>query len=166
MRFRTSATIAFEVLTRAARVNMTFVPYAGDAPAVNALLGGHVTSVFYTYPAVAAQVNAGKLRVLATASRARIKPLPDVPTIAESGYKNIEIDLWYGLFAPAKTPKERLAQLTGRFTAALQPPEIKSKLADLDHEPVGMCGSDFGALVRKEYDEYGRVVREVNIKAE
>ncbi len=158
--------VAFEMLMRASGVNMTFVPYPGDAPAVNALLGGHVTSVFYTYPAVAAQVNAGKLRVLATASRARIEPLLEVPTIAESGYEDIAIDVWYGLFAPAKTPKERLAQLTGRLTAALRAPEIKSKLADLNHEPVGMCGSDFGVLVRKEFDEYGRVIRAVSIKAE
>jgi tripartite-type tricarboxylate transporter receptor subunit TctC len=158
--------IAVEMLMRAAGVKMTFVPYPSDAPAVNALLGGHVTSVFYSYPAVAAQVNAGKLRVLATASRARIKPLPDVPTIAESGYKDIEVVSWYALFAPAKTPKERLAQLTGRFTAALQAPEIKSRLADLDHELVGICGSDFAAQVRKEYDRYGRVIREANIKAE
>jgi tripartite-type tricarboxylate transporter receptor subunit TctC len=158
--------IAFEMLTRAAGVNITFVPYAGDAPAVNALLGGHVTSVLYSYPAVAAQVNAGKLRVVATASRTRIEPLPEVPTIAESGYKDIEVDAWFGLFAPAKTPKERLAQLTGQFTAALQSPEIKSKLGDLDHVLVGMCGSDFGALVRKEFDEYGRVIRAANIKAE
>jgi tripartite-type tricarboxylate transporter receptor subunit TctC len=147
--------IAVEMLTRAAGVKMTFVPYPSDAPAVNALLGGHVTSVFYSYPAVAAQVNAGKLRVLAT-----------VPTIAESGYKDIEVVSWYALFAPAKTPKERLAQLTGRFTAALQAPEIKSRLADLDHERVGICGSDFAAQVRKEYDRYGRVIREANIKAE
>jgi tripartite-type tricarboxylate transporter receptor subunit TctC len=100
------------------------------------------------------------------ASRARIEPLPEVPTIAESGYKDIEIDVWYGLFAPAQTPKERLAHLTGWFTAALQSPEIKSKLANVNHEPVGMCGSDFGVLVRKEYDEYGRVIRAANIKAE
>jgi tripartite-type tricarboxylate transporter receptor subunit TctC len=157
--------IAFEMLTHAAGVNMTFVPYQGDAPAINALLGGHVTSVFYAYPAVVAQVNAGKLRVLAVASRTRIEPLPGVPTIAESGYKDIEVDIWFGLFAPAKTPKERLAQLIGRFTAALQAPEIKSRLADLDHEPVGVCGSDFAAVVRKEYDKYGRVIREANINA-
>jgi tripartite-type tricarboxylate transporter receptor subunit TctC len=158
--------IAFEMLTHAASVNMTFVPYAGDAPAVNALLGGHVTSVFYSSPAVAAQVNAGKLRVLAVASWTRIGPLPEVPTIAESGYKDIEVDAWFGLFAPARTPKEKLAQLIGRFMAALQAPEIKSRLADLDHEPVGMCGSDFAALLRKEYDKYGRVIREANIKAQ
>ena len=103
--------IAFEMLKRAASVNITFVPYPGDAPAVSALLGEHVTSVLYGYAAVAAQVNAGKLRVLAIASQDRIKPLPEAPTIAESGYEQIDADTWFGLFAPARTPKERLAQL-------------------------------------------------------
>jgi len=161
--------LAFVMLTRAAGVNMTFVPYPGDAPGINALLGGHVTSVFYSYPAVAAHVNAGKLRPLATASRTRIEPLPDVPTIAESGYKDFESDSWYswyGLFAPAKTPKERLAQIAGWFTAALHASEIKPKLAVQGHDPVGMCGADFGALVRKQYDEYGRLIREAKIKSE
>jgi len=158
--------IAFVMLTRAAGVKMVLVPYPGDAPAVNALLGGHVTSLLYPYPAVAAQVNAGTVRVLATASRARIDPLPDVPTIAESGYKDFEVDIWYGLMAPARTPKETLVQIAGWFAAALQAPEIKVKLAVLEHDPVGKCGADFGALIRKEYDEYGRVIREANIKAE
>jgi tripartite-type tricarboxylate transporter receptor subunit TctC len=158
--------IAFEMLKRAASVNMTFVPYPGDAPAVNALLGEHVTSVLFTYAAVAAQVSAGRLRVLAIASRERIKPLPEVPTIAESGYKGIDADYWYGLFAPARTPKERLGQLAGSFSTAVQSPEIQPKLAVLGHDPVGMCGVDFGALIRKQYDDYGRIIREANIKAE
>jgi tripartite-type tricarboxylate transporter receptor subunit TctC len=158
--------IAFEMLKRAASVNMTFVPYPGDAPAVNALLGEHVTSVLFTYAAVAAQVSAGRLRVLAIASRERIKPLPEVPTIAESGYKGIDADYWYGLFAPARTPKERLAQLADLFSTAVQSPEIQPKLAVLGHDPVGMCGVDFGALIRKQYDDYGRIIREANIKAE
>jgi tripartite-type tricarboxylate transporter receptor subunit TctC len=154
------------MLKRAAKVDMTFVPYPGDAPAVNALLGEHVTSVFYTYAAVAAQVSAGKLRVLAVASQQRIKGLPDVPTVAESGYKDIDGDSWYGIVAPAGTPKERLAQLAGWFSAAAQSAEIKPRLAVLGHDPVGMCGADFGALLRKQYDDYGRVIREANIKAD
>jgi tripartite-type tricarboxylate transporter receptor subunit TctC len=154
------------MLKRAAGVNMTFVAYPGDAPAVNALLGEHVTSVLYTYAAVAAQEKAGKLRVLAIASQKRINALPDVPTIAESGYKDIDADFWYGLVAPARTAKDRLAQLAGWFSTAVQSPEIKPKLAVLGHDPVGMCGADFGALIRKQYDDYGRIIREANIKAE
>jgi tripartite-type tricarboxylate transporter receptor subunit TctC len=158
--------IAFEMLKRTADVNVTFVPYAGDAPAVNALLGEHVTSVFFTYAAVAAQVSAGKLRVLATGSRERIEQLPDVPTITESGFGEIEADAWYGLFVPARTPKDTFAQLANWFTAALQAPEIKAKLAVLGHEPVAMCGAEFAAYLRKQFEEYGRIIREANIKAE
>jgi len=159
--------IGFVMLTRAAGVNMALVPYLGDAPAVNALLGGHVTSVLYPYSgAVAAQVDGGRLRVLATASRARIKLLPDVPTIAEAGYKDFEVDIWFGLMAPARTPKEKLARIAGWFTAALQAPEIQSKLVNMGHDPVGLCGTEFGALVRKQYDDYGRVIRAAHITAE
>jgi tripartite-type tricarboxylate transporter receptor subunit TctC len=158
--------IGFEMLKRAAGVEMTFVPYAGDAPAVNALLGDHVTSVFFTYSAVAAQVSAGKVRVLTAASRERIGQVPEVPTIAESGYGEIEADSWYGLFAPARTPKAAIARLAGRFTAALDVPEIKAMLAVLAHEPVAMCGAEFAAFLRKKFEEYGRIIREANIKAE
>jgi hypothetical protein len=81
-------------------------PYPGNAPAVNALLGEHVTSMLASYATVAEQLNAGKLRALATESRTRIEPLPEVPTVAESGYKDYEMDYWLGILAPAKTPKE------------------------------------------------------------
>jgi tripartite-type tricarboxylate transporter receptor subunit TctC len=158
--------IAFEMLKRAADVKMTYVPYPGSAPAVSALLGEHVTSVFATYPNVAEQVKAGQLRALATASHTRIESLPEVPTLAESGYKDFEADLWYGVVAPAKTSREMLSQLAGLFAAALQAPEIKPKLNVQGLYPVGICGADFGAYLRKQYDEYGRVIREANIKAE
>jgi tripartite-type tricarboxylate transporter receptor subunit TctC len=158
--------IAFEMLKRAAKVDMTFVPYPGTTPAVNALLGEHVTSAFGNYGDMAAQMKAGKLRALATASPARIEPQPELPTIAESGYPEYEADIWYGLVAPAKTPKDTISKLAGWFTAALQGPDIKEKLAIQGLYPVGICGADFGALMRKQYDEFGRVIREANIKAE
>ena len=101
--------IGFEILKRAANVDMTFVPYPGGPPVLNALLGEYVTSAIIGYSAVAEQLKAGKLRVLATASQTRIEPLSDVPTVAESGYKDYEINMWYGVVAPAKTPK-RLTQ--------------------------------------------------------
>jgi tripartite-type tricarboxylate transporter receptor subunit TctC len=92
--------------------------------------------------------------------------LPDVPTVGEAGYGDYAIDAWYGLFAPAKTSNEVMSQFAGWFTAALQVPEIRAKLVAQGLFPVGMCGADFGTLVRKQYDEYGRVIREANIKAE
>jgi tripartite-type tricarboxylate transporter receptor subunit TctC len=158
--------IEFETLRRAANVNMTFVPYPGTSPAISALLGGHVTSALSEYPTVAEQLKAGKLRALASLSRTRIESLPDVPTVAESGYRNLDEVVWYGLFAPAKTPKETVSQLAGRFVGALQVPEVKAKLAVQGIYPVGMCGPEFGTYIRKLYDDYGRVIREANIKAE
>ncbi len=162
----TGGHIAFEMLKRAANVNLTYVPYSGNAPAINALLGQHVTSVLVDYTALVEQLKAGKLRALTTASSARIESLPDVPTVAESGYKDYELNIWYGLVAPAKTPKESVSQLAGWFTTALQVPEVKAKLVALALYPVGMCGADFVTFIRKQYDEYGRIIREANIKAE
>jgi tripartite-type tricarboxylate transporter receptor subunit TctC len=158
--------IGYERLKRAANVDITFVPYAGIAPAVNALLGAHVNFVFSTYSTVSDQVNAGRLRALAVGSPTRIGPLPEVPTIAESGYPNCEVDQWFGLWAPAKTPKEPVSQLAGWFTAALQTPEIKQKLVAQALFPVGVCATGFDSYLRRKYDEYGRAVREANIKAE
>ena len=158
--------IAFEMLKRAANVDIAFIPYAGDAPAVNALLGGHVTAVFLPYSGVAAQLKAGTLRALASASRTRSESLPSVPTIAESGFKGYEADNWNGLFAPAKTPNETVSELAGWFAAAMQVPEVKAALVAQSLYPARMCGADFAALLSKQYDEFGRVIREANIKAD
>jgi tripartite-type tricarboxylate transporter receptor subunit TctC len=162
----TAYQIAFEMFKRAAKVDMIFVPYPGVAPAVTALMGEHVTSYLGSYTAVAEQLNAGKLRALATPSRTRIEPLPDVPTVAESGYKDYEASTWNGLFAPAKTPDTTVSQLAGWFTAALLVPEVKAKLIALGQFPVGTCGTDFDVFIRKQYDDFGRAIRESNIKSE
>ncbi|MFL4969482.1 MAG: Bug family tripartite tricarboxylate transporter substrate binding protein [Xanthobacteraceae bacterium] len=158
--------VAFEVVKRAADVNMTYVPYGGSAPAINALLGGHVTSVFADYPTIVNQLKSGALRALVTTSPARAEMLPEVPTLAETGLSNYEAEIFYGLVAPAKTPGDTLAQLSGALKGALEAPEMKPKLAQQGLLPVGRCGAEFGAYMRKQVDEYGRVIRESNIKAE
>jgi tripartite-type tricarboxylate transporter receptor subunit TctC len=158
--------LAFETLKRAAGVNMIYVPYQGSGPAVNALLGGHVTSVMASYPNVVEQVRTGTLRALATASPTRIPELPDVPTIADSGFKDYESDIWFGVMAPAKTSNETVSQLAGWFTAALDAPEVKSKFPSQGLFAVGTCGADFGAFIRKQYDDAARAIREGNIKAQ
>ena len=114
---------------------------------------------------MAEQLKAGKLRPLAIASRARIEQLPDVPTIAESGYKGYEVEGSQGVVAPAKTPKANVAQLIDWFTAALQTPMVSTSLEKLGLIAVRNCGADFAEYLRKRYDEYGRIIREANIKA-
>jgi tripartite-type tricarboxylate transporter receptor subunit TctC len=158
--------IAIETVKRTSSVNLTYVPYSGSAPTVNALLGEHVTALFAAYANVAEQIAAGKLRALAAATQTRIEALPDVPTVAESGYKDFKLENWFGVIAPAKTPKETVSQFTNWFTAATRVPEVKAKLAIQGLYPVVLCGADFGALLRNQYDEYGRLVSAANIKAE
>jgi tripartite-type tricarboxylate transporter receptor subunit TctC len=162
----TATQIGFEMLRRAASVNMTFVPFPGAPPAVNALLGEHVTSALADYAVVAEHINAGRLRALASASMARIEALPEVPTVAEYGYSGYAVDGWYGLFAPAKTPNGITSQFADWFTAALQVSEIRKKLVAQGLFPDGTCGAEFRTFVRKQYDEYGRVIREANLKEE
>jgi tripartite-type tricarboxylate transporter receptor subunit TctC len=158
--------IAFETLKRAANVNMTFLPYSGGAPVLNALLGDHVTSAILTYSTASEHLSVGKLRALAILSRTRIEPLPEVATAAETGCKDCELDYWVGMLAPARTPPEKLSQLADWFTAALQTPEVRAKLAPLGLYPVGTCGADFAATLRKQDDDFARVIREANIKPE
>ena len=114
--------IGFEVLKRATGLEMTYVPFAGAAPAVNALLGGHITSVYSDFTTVSAQLKAGTLRPLAIGSRKRFAGLPDVPTIPELGYTDYEAESWNAVFAPAKTSKDTLAQLVNWFRAAGKSP--------------------------------------------
>jgi tripartite-type tricarboxylate transporter receptor subunit TctC len=159
-----SSHIAVEMLKLAANIDMKYVPYPSQVVAVSALLGADVTSAVFTYVVVAEHLKDGKLRALATASRTRIEPLPDVPAVAESGYRDYEAEVRLWLFAPAKTPKEAVSQLAGWFTAAMQAPEAKAKLVARGLYPVGMCGADFGDYFRKQYIEYGRVIRESGIR--
>jgi tripartite-type tricarboxylate transporter receptor subunit TctC len=160
----TSQHIGFEMLKRAANIDLAFVPFQGGGPAVNALLGQHVDSLFSNYPTAAELLTTGKLRALAVGSRARIEPMPDLPTIAESGYKDYEEDVWFGVVAPAKTPTEVLSQLMAWFAEAVHAPDVKSKLAAQGLYPVGLCGADFAAYLRKQQIDYGRIIREANIK--
>ena len=158
--------VGSEMLKRVAKFEMTNVPYPGAAPAVTALLGGHITSIFYGYPGVMEQLKSGKLRALATTSHNRIGSLPDVPTVAESGYKDFEVDLWFAAFAPARTPKAAVSQLSSWFNTAIQVSDVGAKLVAQGYYPAVTCGADFAALLRKQFDEFGRVIREANIKAE
>ena len=155
--------VAIEVLKRAANINITYVPYGGTAPAINALMGNHVAAVWADYPTVVSQRASGTLRGLVTTSRTRVEALPDVPTLIETGISNYEADIFYGLVAPAKTPPEIINQLSSLFTGALKAPDMKPKLAQQGLFPVGICGAQFGAYLQRMVDDYTRIIREANI---
>jgi tripartite-type tricarboxylate transporter receptor subunit TctC len=158
--------IAVEALKHAANVDAIFVAYPGNPPAVTALLGGHIDAVITGYPVVAGLMKSAELRALATTTSARIEPLPDLPTVAESGYRDYGFDFWMGVVAPAHTAPATISLLSGWFTAALQQPETKANLAAQGLYPSAVCGADFGAFLRKEYEAYGRFIRDGNIKLE
>jgi tripartite-type tricarboxylate transporter receptor subunit TctC len=162
----TTMHIAIEQLKRQAGIELTYVPFPGGAPAINALLGQHVTAVLQNYQEVKGQLDAGSLRALATASARRIEPLPQLPTIAEAGFPGFEAEGWFGLVAPAKTPPATVAQLVGTFSRAVEAPEVKTKLALQALYPDPRCGSAFAAHLRRQSDEYARMIRELNIKGE
>jgi tripartite-type tricarboxylate transporter receptor subunit TctC len=162
----TAQHIAVESLKRLANVDLSFVPYSGTVPAINALLGGHVTSALANFPDVIAQANAGTVRVLATTAPTRVDYFPDVPTIMELGFKDYEAEVWIGLVAPAKTPQERISQIASWFTEALQAPEMKPSLLARGLIPRGICGAGFAAHLHAEFEQYARAIREANIKGE
>ena len=139
----TSQHIGFEKLIRAAGIDMIRVPFTGAAPAVNALLGGHVASLFVNYPSAMEQVRAGKLRAIAIASGTRIASLPDVPSIRQAGYADYkDEDVWFGFTAPARTPRDMIVQLAEWFTGAIRAPEVEQKLAQLEFYPAPICAHE------------------------
>jgi tripartite-type tricarboxylate transporter receptor subunit TctC len=112
------------------------------------------------------QVRAGRLRALASASHVQTEALPDLPTIAESGYPDFEVDFWNGVFAPAKTPEDALSRLAAWFAAAMRAPGVASKLAAQGFYPAALCGAEFATLLRKQHGDFGRIIREANIRAD
>jgi tripartite-type tricarboxylate transporter receptor subunit TctC len=160
----TSSQIAFEMLKRAAQVDITFVPFAGYTPAVQALLAHQLTAAQADLTTLQGQLQNGSLRALATTAPARISVLPQVPTIIESGYRDVEAQFYGGVVAPAKTPPATIAQLTGFFSAAIAAPAVKAKFAALGFFPDGRCGAAFGAVLHQDYQHYGRIIAQAHLQ--
>jgi tripartite-type tricarboxylate transporter receptor subunit TctC len=162
----TTAHLAGELLSRQAGVEMVSVNYKGGGPAVTDLLGGHVQLYFSTIPAVIQHVKAGKLRAIAVTGRQRSSELPDVPTAAESGLRDFEVTAWFGLFAPAGTPRAVIDRLNRESVAVLATADAKQKLAGHGVEPASSTPEALGQLLASEIDRWGKVIREAGIKAE
>jgi len=160
----TSSQVAFEMLKQAAKVDITFIPFSGYTPAIQALLAHQVTAAQSDLTTVQGQLQTGQLRALATYAPARVSLLPDVPTVIEAGYKEVEAEFYGGVVAPAKTPQATLSQITRWFSAAIKTPAIKAKYASLGFVPGQQCGADFGAIIGNDYDKYGRTIREAHMQ--
>jgi len=161
---QTTQHLGIERFKKLAQANLTYVPYPGGATTVNALIGGHVTSAVLNWSEVGEQVIAGKARAIATMAAKHIEPLPDLPTVAESGFKDFETDVWFGLVAPAKTPSQTVTQLIDWFRTALLAPDVKAKLTAQALYPNAVCGSDFDAHLQRQSELYSRLIGELNIK--
>jgi len=158
--------IAGEFLKRAAGIELIYVPFPGTPPVVNAVLGGHVNAVIANYSDLKAQIDSKGLHPIAVPAKARVEPLPDVPTLAEQGFKGIEASVWFGFVAPVGTPKDILVQYEKYFTAAIQVPEVKRKLNAQGLFPSVSCGAEFGNFIATQNDDYIKFVREFDIKGE
>jgi tripartite-type tricarboxylate transporter receptor subunit TctC len=157
--------LATEMFARAARIQLTHVPYKGGAPAISDVLGGQLPLVAVNALEVLPHVKAGKLRVLATLSAERVATLPDAPTIAESGFPGFEASVWHAFIAPRGTPPAVVERLRVEIHRALAHPEVKERLAGLGAVVSPSTPQQLAALVRAEHERYGRVIREGNIKA-
>ena len=158
--------LAGELLQRAAGVKLTHVPYKGASQALTDTLGGQVQSFMSSVPSALSQIRAGRLRAIAVSSATRARELPEVPTIAEAGYKGFGASTWYGLLAPARTPAPVIARLNAEVNRALKTPEVRERLAAEGGEALGGSPEQFASFLKAEHAKWGRVVKESGAKAE
>jgi tripartite-type tricarboxylate transporter receptor subunit TctC len=164
-----AAHIAMEYLKLRTGTFMVHVPYRGTAPAVNDLLAGQIQLIFTGAPAVMQFVKAGRLRALAVSSPKRLPSLPDLPTVAESGGSQLagfEADQWYGVVAPAGTPREIVAKLNTQINASLNSPELKARLEAEGAQATPTTPEAFGALIASEIERWRPVVKAGKVRPE
>ena len=149
-----------ELFKSMTKVDMVHVPYKGSAPAVSDLLGGQISIMFDNLPSVIPHVRGGKLRAIAISTAKRSADLPDVPTIAEAGVPGYEATSWFGMFAPAATPKPVLDKISAALGKVLANAEVKKKIDDQGGEPANETPAQFADFIQKESLKWGKVVKE------
>lgn len=158
--------MAMELFKLQAKVSITHIPFSGTAGAVNAVLSGDVPLMFLPVHVAQAQVRGGRLVVLAAAGTRRSSLAPDVPSLAELGYGGVDADLWYGMLAPAGTPREIVARVHDDMAKALALAEVRSALAAQGMEVAPGSPDDMAALMRRDAARWAAVVKRAGIKAE
>jgi tripartite-type tricarboxylate transporter receptor subunit TctC len=162
----TVAHLTSELFQKAASVKTQHVPYKGAAQALTDVISGTVDLYMSSVPTLIGQIKNGKLRPLAVTSAKRVDDLPNVPTINESGYAGFDAVTWFGLLAPAGTPKDVIAKLNAEFNKALQNPELRKKLGDEGADAAGGTPEQFAALIKDDIPRWGKVVKESGAKVD
>lgn len=151
--------LAMELLKSMTGVSITHVPYKGQAPAVTDLLAGQMNLMFNSIATMLPHVRSGRLRVLGIASSKRSPQFPDTPTIAEAGVPGFEADIWFGMLAPANTPRRIISRLNDVLVKVVRAPETRAQFEALGADPVGSSPEEFAAFIRKETEKYAKVVK-------
>ena len=162
----TSNHLAGELFNIVAGVKLVHIPYKGVNLAMNDVLSGRVQLVFIGIPAAAPHIKAGKLRALALVAPQRSSVLPDVPTVAEAGLPRFEVTTWYGILAPAGTPRPVVERLNGELGKIMHSSELKERLEALATDPMTSTPEQFADLIRREIAKWREVVREAGVKAD
>jgi tripartite-type tricarboxylate transporter receptor subunit TctC len=158
--------LAAELFKAQAGVNMTHVPYKGGGESLLSAVAGE-TAVYFSPLAVALpHMRQGRLRALAVTSTRRLFMVPELPTVAESGYPNYEFNLWNGLLVPSKTPKETITAIRNAVITVLNTPEVNKRLVDMSSTIIGNQPEEFGAFVKSEVDTLAKLVTKLNLTAE
>jgi len=158
--------LAMELFKLTAKVEMTHVPYRGSAGATSDLLGGHVGAAFQAIHVILPMAQAGQVRLLGLASKERVKVAPDLPTLQEQGLRDFEVDLWYGILAPAGTPAEIVARYNATVNEILRTPEVVEKLGKQGLTVVGGTSQQFREFIVRDMAKWQNVVKEAGIAAE
>jgi len=158
--------LAGELFKLRTGTQMTHVPYRGGGPAVTDVMGGQVPLLWVSIPAAAQHVKSGKLKALGVSTLKRSAAFPEVPTLQEAGVADFEVDSWYAMFVPAKTPKPAIAKLNQALNTALQDPELRDKLLAQGSEAVGGTPEALGQTVNVELAKWAKLAKDASIKAE
>ena len=158
--------LAAEQLRLSLGLDIAHVPYNGGGPALVSMIAGHTPVGFTTLPPTVPHIKSGKLRALAIAGAKRSRSVPDVPTMAEAGYPDVDGDTWVGVFAPAGTDKQVVALLNREIVGILSESTMRERLADLGYEPVGNRPDEFAAQIRSEIAKWAKLIRSAGIKAQ
>jgi tripartite-type tricarboxylate transporter receptor subunit TctC len=158
--------LAFELLRSKTGIDVAVVPYKGSSPAIVAVLSGQVDAVLDSAPGVMVHTRAKKLRALAVTSNQRAQNLPDIPTFAESGVRDYDVRVWFGLLAPAGTPRSVIARIHADTLKVLASPALMERLKAESLDIVTMQPDEFGAYLRSEIAKWRDVIRQANIRFE